>query len=425
MILFTYQAATLTGTQVHGTIEAMDRRTAVAALAERGEFVTRLEAGSAKQAAHTEDHGARSARAADAPGAPRWGLFQRRRISGKDILSFISQLSIALRSGLPLLDCLHVIHQQTAKPAMRKLLTDLSQWVSGGDSLSDAMAKRPDVFRPLHCALIRVGETGGLLEETSAQLVGLLSREEKIKSHMKNASAYPLFVLAIGFVSVMVIVTWLLPKITGTIFAEGIQMPWPTRLLLGVSDFCRSYYGWVLLGALLAGGLLARRQLRTGRGRLWADGWKLKIPVLGPVLQSIAVGRFARTFGSLTKGGIVILEALKVVRDTLGNEVLSRDIDQVIERVRTGDSIAKPLAESGRFPPLLVQIVSVGEQTGKLDELLLNAAETFDAQADAAITRFMAIMPAVLVLLLAMIVAFIIVATLLPIVSMQLGVSGF
>jgi general secretion pathway protein F len=417
--VFQYEAATEAGETITGTIEAMDRRTAVSSLTERGEYVTQLRAASEKEIAEGDRDVTVKSDSIKLP------TLRRGKITGKDVLTFTSQLSISLRSGLPLLDCLHVIRQQAAKSSMRDLLGELSKYVSGGDSLSDAMAKRSDVFKPLHCALIRVGETGGILDQTSSQLVSLLKREEKIKSHMKNASAYPTFVLGIGILSVIVIVTWLLPNITGTIMEEGMQMPWPTQMLLSLSDFFRSYYALVFLAGLIFLVILFLRWKRSESGRLAWDGFLLKFPVLGPVLRSISVGRFARTFGSLTKGGIVVLEALSVVRDTLGNEALSRDVDTVIERVRTGDPIAKPLAESGRFPPLLVQIVSVGEQTGKLDELLLNAAETFDSEADVAIARFMSIMPAVLVLLLAVVISFIIVATLLPILSMQMGVAGF
>ena len=419
MAVFQYEAASESGATVTGTIEATDRRSAVSVLAERGEYVTQLEAASVQEAQRAEHEVKVKADSIKLP------TLRRGKITGKDVLTFTSQLSISLRSGLPLLDCLHVIRQQSSKSSMRTLLGELSKHVSTGDSLSDAMSKRADVFRPLHCALIRVGETGGILDQTSTQLVGLLSREEKIKSHMKNASAYPLFVLGIGILSVIAIVTWLLPNITSTIMSEGLHMPWPTRMLLALSGFFRSYYSLVFLAVVILLIYLFRRWKRSEKGRLAWDGFLLKIPVLGPVLRSISVGRFARTFGSLTKGGIVVLEALEVVRDTLGNDALSRDIDTVIEQVRTGEPIAKPLAESGRFPPLLVQIVSVGEQTGKLDDLLLNAAETFDSEADVAIARFMAIMPAVLVLLLAGVVAFIIVATLLPIFSMQVGVAGF
>jgi len=195
-------------------------------------------------------------------------------------------------------------------------------------------------------------------------------------------------------------------------------------MLLSLSDLIKSLfttvYGWVIIAVIVVGLHLLRRWVKT-EGKIKWDAFKLKIPVLGSVLRTIAVGRFARTLGALTKGGVTILEALNVVRDTLGNELLGREIDTVAEEVKRGESLAGPLGKSGYFPPLLVQIVSIGEQTGKLDELLLNAADTFDDEADAAINRFMAIFPAILILLLALVVGFIIAATLLPIVAMQFG----
>jgi type II secretory pathway component PulF len=181
--------------------------------------------------------------------------------------------------------------------------------------------------------------------------------------------------------------------------------------------------GWLVIGLIGFGLYYLRKWTRTV-GKIKWDSLKLKLPILGSVLRTIAVGRFARTLGALTKGGVTILEALSVVRDTLGNELLGEEIDQVAEKVKKGESLGGPLGESGYFPPLIVQIVSIGEQTGKLDELLLNAAETFDADADSAINRFMAIFPAILILLLALVIGFIIAATLLPIVTMELGASA-
>ena len=180
------------------------------------------------------------------------------------------------------------------------------------------------------------------------------------------------------------------------------------------------------VGATVALGIATSQLIRWIRteGRLQWDAFRIRIPILGTVLKTIAVGRFARTLGALTAGGVTILDALAVVRDTLGNEVLAREIDAVAEEVKRGESLAAPLDRSGSFPPLLVQIVAVGEQTGKLDELLLSAADTFDDEADAAINRFMSIFPALLILLLALVVAFIVVATLLPMVSMDLGGLG-
>lgn len=240
---------------------------------------------------------------------------------------------------------------------------------------------------------------------------------------MKNASAYPVFVLALGLVSAIIVITWILPTVLKTISGGIDVLPLPTRMLMRTSTFIKSY-GWLVLAAGLLGGYVLRRWVRS-EGRLTWDTLKLKVPVLGPVLRSIAVGRFTRTLGALTKGGVTILEALVVVRDTLGNELLAREIDDVAEAVKAGSTLAEPLGSSDAFPPLLVQIVSIGEQTGKLDEMLLNAADTFDAEADSAIARFIAIFPAVLILLLALLIGFIITATLLPIVMMELGGGAF
>jgi type II secretory pathway component PulF len=206
--------------------------------------------------------------------------------------------------------------------------------------------------------------------------------------------------------------------------ADLTIQPLPTRILMGISGLIKglftSFPGWIFLAGIVAGLYHLIKWART-TGRLQCDTFKLRVPILGSVLRTLAVGRFARTLGALTMGGVTILEALGVVRDTLGNELLGKEIDVVAEKVKRGEPLAEPLEESGYFPPLLVQIVAVGEQTGKLDELLLNAADTFDADADSAINKFMSIFPAILILLLALVIGFIIAATLLPIVTMQLG----
>ena len=350
--------------------------------------------------------------------------FGSRRITSKDILAVTSQLSTALRAGLPLLNGLEIIRDQQHKAVMRELLSELAKSVSSGQSLSEAMAGHEEIFSPLYLSMIRVGETGGILEQTTTQLAEILDRDEKVKTSMKNALAYPIFVLSIGLASVIVIITWILPRILNTI-SGGIEMlPWPTRMLMATSDFTKAvvttFYGWFFIAAIVAGFYYLRKWARFA-GRIKWDAFKLRLPVLGSVLRTRAVGRFARTLGALTKGGVTILEALGVVRDTLGNELLAKEIDGVAEKVKGGASLAGPLETSGYFPPLLVQIVSIGEQTGRLDELLLNAADTFDAEADSAMTRFIAIFPAVLILILALVIGFIIAATLLPIVVMELG----
>jgi type II secretory pathway component PulF len=397
-------------------VDAADRRSAVAALTGQGHLVMEL---IEKAQGHTS--AAEGTSALQLPALPRWG---GRRVSSKDVCAMTTQLSTAVRAGLPLLNCLELLRKQQRKPGMRRMFEHLTKAVSGGMSLSEAMGEHKEAFSPLYLSMIRVGETGGILEQTSLQLAMILGREEKVKANMKTASAYPIFLLGLGMASATLIVTVMLPKILATIDTGVASMPMPTRVLMGISQSLRSLFtsvgGWVVLAGLVAGLYAFRRWVKTA-GRFQWDAFRLKIPILGPVLRTIAVGRFARTLGALTKGGVTILEALAVVRDTLGNEVLAREIDTVAEKVKRGDSLADPLEQSGRFPPLLIQIVAIGEQTGKLDELLLNAADTFDSEADAAISRFMAIFPAILILLLAVVIGFIIAAALLPIVTMSVG----
>ncbi len=413
---FSYKAVEQGGGNVTGMIEAADRRSAVAALTDKGQFVIHL----AEETLEPSINGDEKAELDLA----KFLKFGSRRITSKDILAITSQLGTALQAGLPMLNALEIIRDQQHKPATRNMLSELVKSVSSGQSLSEAMAGYENTFSPLYLSMIRVGETGGMLDETTGQLATMLSREEKIKSNMKNASAYPLFVLCIGLVSAVIVVTSVLPRILGMIGDAIAVLPLPTRVLLTLSTLIKSLfttvYGWVIIAVVVVGLHLLRKWARS-EGRIKWDAFKLKIPVLGSVLRTIAVGRFARTLGALTKGGVTILEALSVVRDTLGNELLGREIDTVAEDVKRGEALAGPLGQSGYFPPLLVQIVSIGEQTGKLDELLLNAADTFDSEADAAINRFMAIFPAILILLLALVVGFIIAATLLPIVAMQFG----
>ena len=420
MSQFSYKAVDRGGGHVKGTIEAVDRRSAVAVLADKGHFVTELFEKDATSSAPSETQSSEKAPL----DLSRFLRFGSRKVSSKDVLAMTTQLSTALQAGLPLLNGLELIREQQHKAGMKEMLGELVNAVSSGQSLSEAMEKHEKIFDPLYLSMIRVGETGGILEQTTAQLAGILTRDEKIKTNMKNASAYPIFVLCIGLASVVIIITWILPTIIGTISETGALLPLPTRILIAMSGFSKAlltkFYGWIFLASIGAGLYYLSRWTKTV-GRIKWDAFKLRIPILGSVLRTIAVGRFARTLGALTKGGVIILEALKVVRDTLGNELLGREIDAVAEKVKRGESLAEPLGESGYFPPLLVQIVSIGEQTGKLDELLLNAAETFDTDADSAINRFMAIFPALLILLLALVIGFIIAATLLPIIVMTIG----
>ena len=408
MAEYSYKAVDTDGKAVAGVVEATNRRAAIGSLSHQGRFVIDI----------TETKGF-IGKIQAAQILRKSQPLLRGRVGSKDILAITSQLSAALRAGLPLLEALKIISVQQSRPKLKELLGEIAEEVSSGDSFSDALAKRPEIFSRLYVSMIRAGETAGILEQTMQQLTELLSREEKIKTNMKNASIYPVAVLIIGILSVVLIVAFILPRVFDTL-GDDIVMPLPTRMLMGMSDFLRRF-GIFLLAAVIGGWLFFRKWKKSQQGRLRWDSFVLRFPVLGSVIRSISVGRFARTLGALTKGGIGILESLAVVRDTLNNELLGQSIDSVAEKVRTGHSLAEPLKDSQLFPPLLVQIVSVGEHTGNLDEMLLNAADTFDEQADSAVQRLMALFPLFMILILAVIIFFIILATLLPIMMMTMG----
>lgn len=410
MATFFYKGVNAGGQSVTGTIDAVDRKAAISELMQRGQFAMELAEGKAA-----------GGLSALVPGKDKTAARRGGAIRSKELLAMMGQLATALKAGLPILNALEIIKSQQQKESMYKLLEELVTAVSSGDSLSDSMERRPELFDRLSISMVRVGETGGILEQTVEELVKLKHREEKIKGNLINAAAYPVFVLSVGIISMVVILVWVLPKIINTIGLKPEMLPLPTRMLMGLSHFLVGW-GWLCALAIAIGLSLFNKWKQTSEGRFGWDGFKLKLPLFGPVVKTLAVGRFARTLGALTKSGVTILESLLVVRDTLGNEVLGRHIDEVSQQVKTGRSLAEPLEQSGMFPALLVQIVSMGEQTGRLDELLLSAAETFDETADTVMNRFLALFPAILILLLAMAIFFIIVATLLPIVGMDLSV---
>lgn len=401
---FSYKALDRQGQPVSGVIEAVDRKSAISLLAERGQFA--LEVAEGKAAAARE----------------RFSFsFNTSKVSGRELLQVTEQMTTALKAGLPVMQTVQIIAKQQQKPAVRSLLEDIAAQVRAGCSLSEAMEQHPQVFSQLYISMVQVGETGGILEETMEQLVRLLKREQKIQSSLRSASIYPLFVLTLGMASVILVLVKVMPTMLEAMNLEASELPLPTRMLMGLSHFL-TFYGWLAAILLGAGAYAFTRWRATGEGRLRFDTLKLRTPLLGKVLRTLAVGRFARTLGALTKCGIPILQSLQVVRDTLGNAVLEREMDKVSEAVKTGSSLGEPMEASGLFDPLLVQIVSIGEQTGKLDEMLLQAADTFDEQADTVLTRFMSIFPSLLILILAVIVAFLILAILLPILGMDISV---
>lgn len=405
---FAYKALTSRGTASEGRIEAASRAAAVQLLSQRGEFVLEM-----------DEHVAGVAVARASGG---WTL-SRSRITPRQRLALLRQLSVALDAGLTLVVALKVVADQADTPSLRALATELIEEVRRGEALSDAMrtAGSGRVFSTMQVSMVRAGETAGALEEVMASLTKFAERDLAVREKLRSAAIYPVLVLALALVSIVIILTFILPSIMSSLEDTGADLPLPTVILMQASDTLRSPWGLVLLAALVGGGIAFWRWRKTAAGRLALDGWKLRLPVLGVALRKVAVARFARVLGTLSAAGIGIVESMRIVRDTLGNEVLAQRIDHAAEEIVRGRSIAEPLGEDGMFPPLLVQVVAMGERTGKLDVLLTQLADTYEQETEVALGRVMSVLPAVLILGLAILVAFILAAALLPIVNMSLA----
>ncbi len=413
---FRYSALDESGQPTAGELEAAGEAQVVSQLAAQGVYVTQVDAlGVAGGVAGGGGE-------ADASSGFDWRGWLGGGVSLRSRAAMFGQIATALEAGLTLLHALRVVEEQAESEPVRRLVGDLAQRVQGGEALSDAMAAQGRLFTPLHVAMVRAGETAGVLDEVMASLASFAERELAVRERIRSAATYPMIVIALVVVSVVVIMVWVAPTILDSMVQEGRPLPLPTRLLLAVSGFFTS--GWAVLAALAAGAgwYWFVQWVRTAEGRLKWDRFKLALPIVGPTLRKVAVGRFARTLATLTGSGIQILEALHVLRDTLGNEAMARTVDEVRGAITQGESIAEPLRKTGQFPPLFIQVIALGEQTGKIDELLLRAADAYERETTAAIDRTMSVLPALLIVALTVVVGTVLAAVLLPIVSMSAGV---
>lgn len=392
---FAYKGVSLSGDSREGVVEAADRAAALRQLEQQGAYVTQIDS---------------------AESGPALG---RRSIGTARLAGIYRQLAATLHAGLPLLTALRVISEQTEHLYSRSVLESVCKEVNDGRSLSEAMADRPNVFEPMHVSLVQVGETGGMLETIAAQLADVCERRTRLRRRIQSALFYPALVVLVGIISVVIIVGFIVPNIVESLGTQPEALPLPTRMLMASSAMIRVQGWWMVLAAIGAASAW-RAWVASPGGRLAWDRAKLQIPLFGRLVQKLAVARFARSLGALAEGGIAITEALAVVRNTLGNAVLAGRVDELIHSLHAGEAIAPVLRQIGGFPPLLVQMVGVGEQSGKLGEMLLRAADVHDEEANTAIDRFVTVFPVALILVLAVLVAFIMAGVLLPIIGMEL-----
>lgn len=404
---FRYQALSSGGSTVEGVIEAEDRKSALQQLGQRGLFPSNLEACSTGGAASKTEAPNKSA-----------GFSLGNRISRKQITALTREMSALLGAAIPIPQALESLGEEEENPALRAVVLQISEAVRKGESFSTALGTHPELFSTLYVSMIRVGEEAGVLPKVMNDLADLLEHEDEVRGEVLAAVAYPLFVLGFGVVTVAVLLTVVLPRLFGMLQEMLTVLPLPTLILLKVSSTLHQHWFLILVTVVgVVGGLWW--YLRTPGGAAAWDKFKLRIPLMGSVFQSAALGRFARTLGTLVKSGVSLLPALKIVENTIGNVVLAAQIARVAEETRGGDSLAAPLRKLGIFPRTVVQMIAVGEESGKLDDMLLKVADIEERQMRARTKTLISLLAPILILVVGALVGFMVIALLLPIFKMS------
>lgn len=406
MTTFVYQ--TIAGGAT-ATIEAPDRVSAVRELKRRGQVPSSLEVLEAPSGIAA---------------AGRLAGFGRTMSRG-EMASFIRELATALRAGLPMVQALRTLARQGRSAKQRQMLERLINEVEHGRSLADAMQAWGSPFEDLTINLTRAGEVSGKLSEVLGQAADLLDRDLKLRRSIVSATTYPMILGVLIILAIIVVVTWIVPHILAPLKGVPFEMPFPTRVVQGVAYFFGGMWWGIVPGfvVVIPAALLlvwmGYRYYASPEGRMKVDRTLLRIPVLERMLRDVAVARFTRTLGTLTQAGIPVLTSLKVTKGTLGNKAMERVIDRVAEQVAAGRMIAEPMEQSGYFPPMLVQIVNLGERSGRLDELLNQAANAFEDRTEQSVKLFTSVLPPIMVVFMACVVGFVVASVILPLLAMQ------
>lgn len=332
---------------------------------------------------------------------------------------FCRQFSTMVDAGVSLVRCLDVLSAQTQDPKLKKILLDVGERIEGGESLSRAMQRHPRTFSNLFLGLIRAGEVGGVLEESLQRLSQFLEKDVELRRKVKSAMTYPVLVLILSSGIVGFLVTWFIPQWKDILFDLGLkpdQLPAPTKLLIDISDAVK-YHWWVVL--IVVGILIVAWRMFTSTrfGRRVADRMKLKVPVFGKLHHKICMARFSRTMGTLLTSGVPILQAMETVAGTVGNSIMSDAVLEARARIREGDRIGDPLEQSRLFPPMVVHMIGVGEESGSLDYMLQKIADFYEAEVENQLASLTAAIEPIMIVTLGFIVGFIVISCFLPLVD--------
>ncbi len=417
---YSYVAMDSRGKETKGTLDVASQNEAINRLKEMGYFPTKV----------VEDKGKAKAAKGGAKGKKKGGQmeinipFLSGRVKSKVLSVFTRQLATLVDAGLPLLRGLRVLEKQEVNPTLRRIINDLAISIEGGSTFSEGLAQHPKIFNRLFVNMVKAGELGGVLEIVLARLAEFMEKAEKIKAKVKTAMFYPVAVMIVAVGILAILLVWVVPRFK-SIFEEmlnGAPLPAFTEFVLGISDTVAHNF-LAVIGGVIGFFLFLTFFKKTKFGRRMIDSFKLKMPVLGSVISKVAIARFTRTLGTLVSSGVPILQALTIVKETAGNVVIGNAVAQIHESVKEGETITAPLEACKVFPPMVVSMVDVGEQTGALPEMLMKIADNYDEEVDNAVTAMTSLLEPVMIVFLAVIVGSIVIALFLPLITLidQLG----
>jgi general secretion pathway protein F/type IV pilus assembly protein PilC len=398
---FTYEALAGSGQRSNGTLTATSERDAMAMLDARGLFPVRIVA--AKPAGGN---------------VQRFGW--KRKVRGRYMATFYSQLADLLRSGVPLLRSIDILERQNSQPVLAEVLREVKAKVADGTSLGEAMALHPRAFNELAVSMVKAGQEGGFLEDVLKRIADFTEHQEDLKSKVIGAMAYPIFLSAVGFIVLNILVIFVVPMFEPIFekLEKQNQLPVLTEYLIGVSHFMQHRW-YILLAGIGLAVFAYKRWSASQSGRLRLDGWRIRLPVVGSIYLNYALSRFTRILGTLLKNGIPILQALRIAKDSAGNKVLTQAIEQSAENIKGGDSLAAPLAACKHFPRDVVEMIAVGEESNSLDTVLVDIADGLDRRTSRQLDLFVRLLEPMMLLVMAAVTLLVVMALLLPIFKMS------
>jgi len=425
---YSYVAMDSRGKETKGTLEVASQNEAITRVKEMGFFPTKI----VEVEKEKKQKGEKKAAASTKAGAKKkgGGSIQIKipglsgRVKSKVLTTFTRQLATLVDAGLPLLRGLRVLEKQEKNVTLKGIVGELAGSIEGGSTFSEGLAQHPKIFNRLYVNMVKAGELGGVLEVVLNRLSEFMEKAQKIKGKVIAAMFYPCAVMVVAVAIMTVLMIFVIPKFKD-VFAnmmEGAQLPGFTRFVLGISDIVKDHALYTLAGLVVLIIIFVWAK-RTAPGRRIWDKFTLKVPVFGPVVSKVAISRFSRTLGTLVSSGVPILQALNIVKETSGNVIIGNAVAAIHDSVKEGETITAPLEASNVFPPMVISMVDVGEQTGALPEMLLKIADNYDEEVDNAVSAMTSLLEPIMIIFLAVVVGSIVIAMFLPLIALMSGLG--